>query len=155
MVYANATTVFVACDGGVFKGTVSGTTVTWVNLNAGGLSTLQFYGIGQHPTTANRIHGGLQDNGEAYTATGATWAETYGGDGGVSATDWTNGELAYEEYVFGGIARSTTGGAGSWTCIQNFGGCSGCNICTPDNQAAFISPMELDANNPTIMYTAS
>jgi len=154
-VFANATTVFIACDGGIFKGTVSGTTVTWTNLNSGGLQTLQFYGIGQHPTTANRIHGGLQDNGEAYTATGGTWASTMGGDGGFSATDWTNGELAYEEYVYGGISRSTTGGAGSWSCIQNFGGCSGCGICIPDGQASFVGPMQLDANNPSIMYAAS
>ena len=109
MVYASATTVFVACDGGVFKGTISGgTTVSWSNLNAGGLSTLQFYGIGQHPITPLRIHGGLQDNGEAYTAAGASWSESAGGDGGFSATDWQNGEIAYEEYVYGAIARSTT-----------------------------------------------
>ena len=56
----------------------------------------------------------LQDNGEAYTATGSSWTMTEGGDGGFSATDWTNGEIAYEEYVFGGISRSSTGGAGSW-----------------------------------------
>lgn len=155
MVYANATTIFDATDGGVFKGTISGTTVTWTNLNSGGLSTLQFYGIGQHPTTANRIHGGLQDNGEAYSATGATWTETQGGDGGFSLTDPSNGEIAYEEYVFGGIARSLTGGAGGWSCIQNFGGCSGCGICTPDGQTSFIAPMTLDANAPSILYTGS
>lgn len=154
-VFANATTIFIACDGGIYKGTVAGTTVTWTNLNGGGLQTLQFYGIGQHPTTANRIHGGLQDNGEAYTATGSTWTETQGGDGGFSATDWTNGEIAYEEYVYGGISRSTTGGAGSWACIQSFGGCSGCGICVPDGQASFIGPMQLDANNPSIMYAGS
>jgi Immune inhibitor A peptidase M6 len=155
MVYPNATTVFVACDGGVFKGTISGTTVTWANLNAGGLSTLQFYGIGQHPVTAARIHGGLQDNGEAYTASGATWSETAGGDGGFSATDWSNGEIAYEEYVYGAIARSTTGGASSWSCIQNFGGCSGCGGCVPDGQTSFIAPVALDANAPATLYTGS
>ncbi len=158
MVYWNATTIFVACDGGIFKGTISGgggTTVTWTNLNGGGLSTLQFYGIGQHPTTAGRIHGGLQDNGEAYTATGATWSMTMGGDGGFSATDQSNGNIAYEEYVYGAISRSNTGGAGSWSCIQNFGGCSSCGICIPDGQTAFIAPMQLDVSNQSIMYTGS
>ncbi len=155
MVYANSTTIFDATDGGIFKGTISGSTITWTNLNAGGLSTLQFYGLAQHPTTPYRIHGGLQDNGEAYTATGAAWSMTYGGDGGFSATDWTNGELAYEEYVYGAISRSTTGGAGAWSCIQNFGGCSGCGICVPDGQASFIAPLTLDANNPSILYSAS
>ena len=155
MVYPNASTVFVACDGGIFKGLVSGTTVTWSNLNAGGLSTLQFYGIGQHPTTAPRIHGGLQDNGEAYTASGASWTRTAGGDGGFSATDWSNGEIAYEEYVYGAIARSTSGGASGWSCIQNFGGCSGCGGCVPDGQTSFIAPVSLDANVPTTLYTGS
>jgi hypothetical protein len=155
ILFASATTVFIACDGGIFKGTVSGTTVTWVNLNGGGLSTLQFYGIGQHPTNPARIHGGLQDNGEAYTADGITWFETEGGDGGFSATDWSDGEIAYEEYVYGAIARSSTGGASSWTCIQNFGGCSGCGGCVPDGQTAFIAPVVLDANDPSILYTGS
>ena len=66
---------------------------------------------------------------------------------GFSATDQTNGNLAYEEYVYGGISRSTSGGSGSWSCIQNFGGCSGCGICIPDNQTSFIAPVALDANN--------
>lgn len=156
--YVNSTTVFIGCDGGIFKGTIGGTggtTITWSNLNGGGLSTLQFYGIGQHPTTPNRIHGGLQDNGEAYAPDAVSWSETAGGDGGFSATDWTNGEIAYEEYVYGAIARSNTGGASNWTCIQNFGNCSGCGGCVPDNQTAFIAPIVLDANNSSIVYTGS
>lgn len=157
VVYPNATTIFVASDGGIFKGIVNSTTVTWTNVNSGGLSTLQFYGLGQHPTTAGRIHGGLQDNGEAYIdlASGVGWEMTHGGDGGFSATDPSNGEIAYEEYVFGAIARSTTGGAGGWTCIQNFGGCSGCGGCNPDGQTSFIAPITLDANTPSILYSAS
>lgn len=155
IVYANATTVFVACDGGIFRGAVNASTVTWTNLNGGGLATLQFYGIGQHPATAARIHGGLQDNGEAYTASGASWSETEGGDGGFSATDPSDGEIAYEEYVYGAISRSNTGGASSWSCIQNFGGCSGCGGCVPDGQTAFIAPIALDANVPGSVYTAS
>lgn len=153
--YANPTTVFIACDGGIYKGDVSGTTVNWSNLNRGGLSTLQFYGMAQHPTTANRIHAGLQDNGEAYNAGGGSWFETFGGDGGFSATDQSNGNNAYEEYVYAAIARSINGGASGWTCIQNFGGCTGCGGCVPDNQTSFIAPMELDANNQARMYTGS
>lgn len=155
MVYSNASTIFVACDGGIFKGAISGTIVTWSNLNAGGLQTLQFYGLAQHPQTAERIHGGLQDNGEAYGASGASWFETYGGDGGFSATDWSNGEIAYEEYVYGAISRSTSGGASGWSCIQNFGGCSGCGGCVPDGQTSFIAPVSLDAATASTLYTGS
>ena len=80
---------------------------------------------------------------------------TAGGDGGFSATDWSNGEIAYEEYVYGAIFRSLTGGAGNWFCIQSFGGCGGCNGCIPDGQTSFIAPMQIDANNAATLYTAS
>src|SRR5262249_1291053 len=70
--YADANTVFVSCDGGIYKGAISGTTVNWSNLNGGGLSTLQFYGMAQDPVIANKMHAGLQDNGEAYTGDATT-----------------------------------------------------------------------------------
>ena len=156
MVYPNAGTVFVASDGGIFKGTVSGTTVTWANLNAGGLSTLQFYGIGQHGTTAARIHGGLQDNGEAYTAIGSSWSETAGGDGGFSATDWSNGEIAYEEYVYGAIARSNTGGASRLELYPELRRVLGVRRLRP-GRADLVHRARpvLDANAPATLYTGS
>ena len=80
---------------------------------------------------------------------------TAGGDGGFSATDWSDGEIAYEEYVYGAIARSNTGGASGWSCIQNFGGCSGCGGCVPDGQTSFIAPVVLDSNVATTLYTGS
>jgi hypothetical protein len=73
----------------------------------------------------------------------------------MSATDWSNGEVAYEEYVYAAIARSTSGGASGWSCLQNFGGCSGCGGCVPDGQTSFIAPIVLDANDPSILYTGS
>lgn len=151
-VYYNANTVFVASDGGIWKGAVNNTVITWTPLNGGGLSTLQFYGIGQDPVIANKMHGGLQDNGEAYTAGTGTWSSSAGGDGGMSATDQSNGNYAYEEYVYAAISRSTNGGSSYATCIQNFGGVSGCGGSIPDGQCAFIAPFVLDANNQATMY---
>ena len=151
--YASATMVFAASDGGVFRGAVSGSSITWTSLNGGGLSTLQLYGIGQHPVTAGRIHGGLQDNGEAYTAGTGSWSSAAGGDGGFSATDQSNGNNAYEEYVYAAIARSVNGGASFPSCIQNFGGVTGCGGSVPDGTCGFIAPMMLDANAQSTLYT--
>ncbi len=159
MAMPNGTTLIDATDGGLFVSTISGTTVSSANKNGGGLSTLQFYSIGQHPTTANRIHGGLQDNGEAYNDGTGTWVESAGGDGGFSATDQVNGNNAYEEYVYAIISRSTNGGASYGGCIRNFGGCTLVNACSgncvPDSATEFIAPFVLDPNAQGVMYTAS
>ena len=156
MIMPDSTTLYDANDGGFFIGTVSGSSVTWTNKNTG-LSTLQFYGIAQHPTDATKYQGGLQDNGQAYNS-GSAWTQVAGGDGGWSAWDQSSAGYAYEEYVYAGIKRNTnmTGSPSSWTCIQNFGGCSGCgSSCIPDNQAAFIAIFALDPNQQNTMYSAS
>ena len=48
-----------------------------------------------------------------------------------------------------------TGRPTSWTCIQNFGGASGCGGSDPDNASDFIAPFVLDPNNQNTMYIAS
>ncbi len=153
----DSTTVYDANDGGFFIGTLnwSGPSASWVNKNTG-LYTLQYYGLAQHPTDATKIMGGLQDNGQAYY-NGTSWTEVYGGDGGKSAWDQSSSGYAYEEYVYGAVQRNSnmTGTPMSWTCIQNFGGVSGCGGSDPDNATAFIAPFVLDPNNQNTMYIAS
>ena len=152
----DSTTVYDANDGGFFLGTVSGSTVTWTNKNAG-LPTLQYYGLAQHPTDATKVTGGLQDNGQAYY-NGTTWTQAYGGDGGKSAWDQGSSGYAYEEYVYASIQRNSnmTGTPTSWTCIQNFGSTSGCSGNTiPDGRTEFIAPFTLDPNNQNTIYAGS
>lgn len=151
----DSTTLYDANDGGFFIGAVSGSTVTWVNKNSG-LPTTQFYGFAQHPTDSTKYQGGLQDNGQAYN-NGTTWNEVWGGDGGFSAWDKSNANYAYEEYVYGYINRASNMVASpySWSCIQNFGGCTCVYNCEPDGRMEFIAPFTLDANDQNIMYTGT
>ena len=121
----DSSTIYDANDGGFFIGTVSSWTTpsaTWTNANAG-LDTLQFYGMAQHPTDPTLFQGGLQDNGQAYF-NGCTWDQVQGGDGGQSAWDQTNGNYAYQEYVYAYITRNPTMTTNptNFTCIRNFGG---------------------------------
>ncbi len=153
--------VYDANDGGFFIGTLnwSGPSASWVNKNTG-IYTLQYYGMAQHPTDSTKVTGGLQDNGQAYY-NGSSWTQVAGGDGGKSAWDQdyahSNDKYAYEEYVYGAIARNSNflNSPSSWSCIQNFGGVSGCSGSNPDGSTAFIAPFVLDANNQDVMYTGS
>jgi len=82
-------------DGGIYRLKSVGPTL-WVDLN-GDLETIQFQGIGLHPTDPNKAIGGSQDNGtEIYTGN-VVWTETDGGDGGFAKFSQTNGNRAYHQ----------------------------------------------------------
>jgi len=108
-VWLDANTYLDANDGGLNIGHIDGTNVTWTHANVGGMSTLQFYGMGQSATATYRINAGLQDNGHAYL-NDSVWVASQGGDGGFACTDQDNDQNAYEEYVFGAIRKSDDGG---------------------------------------------
>ncbi|HEX6099197.1 MAG TPA: hypothetical protein VF432_22985 [Thermoanaerobaculia bacterium] len=95
--------VYVAGDGGVFRGSLpgpgsghkrravaprrlpdplAGGIYTWETLN-NGLSTLQFYRIAAHPDDPNILLGGLQDNSAAYW-NGSEWQGWGAADGTVA-----------------------------------------------------------------------
>jgi hypothetical protein len=162
-IFVDANTYYDANDGGFFIGTLNGSSVTWAHKNAGSLSTLQFYGLGQSATAPYKINAGLQDNGHAYLD-GTRWRETYGGDGGFSCVDQTSDLNAYEEYVYGAIRHSGDGG-NSWPlqdCMGSFGTTNpcgpNCNLvtaCVPDNHTAFIAWYTLDVHNQSVMYVGS
>ncbi|MEO8586095.1 MAG: hypothetical protein ABI584_08030 [Acidobacteriota bacterium] len=82
--YAPNGQIYVGNDGGIYRGTVTGSGTQpfdyrWENLNAS-LSTLQFYLFDSHPTNPNIIVGGLQDNSVAYF-NGTFWDGWGYGDG--------------------------------------------------------------------------
>jgi hypothetical protein len=156
-VWVDAHTYYDANDGGLNVGRIDGASVTWTHKNAGSLSTLQFYGLGQSAADPYKINAGLQDNGHAFLS-GGLWRETVGGDGGFAATDQTNDNEAYSEYVYGSIRNSDDGG-NSWPaagCMQTFGACTGClGLCVPDNHTAFIANFMLDVHNQNVMYVGT
>jgi hypothetical protein len=96
------------CDGGVFLNRDPRKNGTFASQN-NGLACLCCNFMGQHPTDPNILFTGLQDNGTAYTASGPTWSNVLGGDGGYCLINWGNPDqvLAYSDGV---VWKSVSGG---------------------------------------------
>lgn len=75
-------------DGGVWRSDDNG--ASFVNLNAN-LNLTQFYDIAVHPTSANTVFGGAQDNGSSGRTQSLVWEQTFQtGDGFGSLVDPTD-----------------------------------------------------------------
>ena len=91
MYFANDGGVYRALDafGSLRTGSCSGTNgFDDLNQNLGSMT--QFVSFAQHPTDANTLLGGSQDNGSPATSTATqntSWGNVLGGDGGYSAID--------------------------------------------------------------------
>lgn len=131
-------------DGGLHRSTNIGT--SWTGLNVG-LATAQFYpGLSTHPTNAEIILGGNQDNGcNERSADSRDWTNFTGGDGGWTQIDQTNPQRLFtESQGTGELYRSTNGGA-SFNTVGN--GLSGRNC--------FMPPYLIDPTNPQRMLYAT
>jgi len=113
----SSTTVWVGCDGGVFRTTNNGTAYTDLS---NGLQIGQMYCLGTSATNANINLTGWQDNGTNRLSSGA-WARVIGGDGMECIIDHSNANTMYGELYYGNIRKSTNGG-GSFATIVNTGG---------------------------------
>jgi photosystem II stability/assembly factor-like uncharacterized protein len=82
-------------DGGIYR-LDNPTPPFWADLN-GNLETIQFQGIGLHPTDRNKAIGGSQDNGTEIFTGSLVWTQTEGGDGGFAKFSQTNGNRAYHQ----------------------------------------------------------
>lgn len=140
-------TVYFGNDGGVYRAndvyTVS-LTSGWQSLN-NNLGITQFYG-GAGNATSLVIIGGTQDNGTLRYTTGGGpqgWTSTYGGDGGQCASDPTNPNYFYGEYVDLQLFRSSNGGVSASSIFSG--------IADAGNNANFIAPFILDPNNANTM----
>jgi len=149
-------TVYVGNDGGVYSRALTGTS-PFASLNDG-LRTLQYYYADAGPVTGGTAYwGGLQDNGESLLLPGAsTMVSPFGGDGGDTLVDHTDGNKAVVEYVDLDMALTTNGGVSDGTPGSNafreispscFAFTYTPNPCDPG--ARFIAPFEPDATNPT------
>jgi hypothetical protein len=91
MYFVNDGGIYRALDAfaGLTTGSCSGTNL-FDDLNQNLGSMTQFVSFSQHPTDANTLLGGTQDNGSPATATATTsssWENVLGGDGGYNAID--------------------------------------------------------------------
>ncbi|MBK8231062.1 MAG: T9SS type A sorting domain-containing protein [Candidatus Eisenbacteria bacterium] len=138
----NPTTVYVACDGGVFKSTNNGT--AWSGKN-GGMQTTQFYqGLAVSGAIQDWVFGGLQDNGTVRYSGDPAWSKVFGGDGGYCGIAADNPDLVFEEYVYLNMYRSWDGGS-SWEEIHPL----------DSSQANFIAPFVVAQNPPNVIYAGT
>ncbi|HTY10003.1 MAG TPA: T9SS type A sorting domain-containing protein [Bacteroidota bacterium] len=139
-------TIYDGDDGGIYKTTNSGG--AWTDIN-NGLEITQFYG-GATYRSGSTYYGGAQDNGHMkYGGSGTSWTEVYGGDGGYAAQDQTNSSVAYEEYVYLSISKTTDGG-GTWnSCV------SGLSDANSSSKCLFIAPFALDGQNSAVLIAGS
>ena len=91
MYFANDGGIYRALDGfrGLTTGSCSGTNL-FDDLNQNLGSMTQFVSFSQHPTDANTLLGGTQDNGSPATSqamSNPAWGNVLGGDGGYNAID--------------------------------------------------------------------
>jgi photosystem II stability/assembly factor-like uncharacterized protein len=139
------TTAYFGNDGGIYRAanvyTVSSLS-GWQELN-NTLAITQFYGAAGNPTSGT-IVGGTQDNGTLrFTGLSESWTSMYGGDGGWCASDPTDPNYFYGEYVYLQIHRSINGGISSSYIYSG--------IADAGSSANFISPFILDPNNSNTM----
>jgi trimeric autotransporter adhesin len=105
----DATKLFNANDGGVWKNSDAGVGVTWVPW-CDGMACTENYHAGQSPIKKDRMGAGTQDNGEIYYDAG-NWFTNRGGDwGSLTAFDYANINTIY--YANDGNRRiGLTGGS--------------------------------------------
>ncbi len=131
-------------DGGVHRSSNLG--ASWTSLNCG-LGTIQFYaGLSTHPSSAETLLGGTQDNGtNLRTAPGLAWTQVFGGDGGFTQIDQQNPLRMFVEFQgTGNLFASSNGGA------SFFSSATGINF---SDRNAFLPPFLIDpANSNRMLY---
>ena len=80
---------------------------------------------------------------------GTDWDEVFGGDGGYSAVDQTDASVAYEEYVYLEIAKTTNGGSNWITSI------TGLTDATDPSKCLFIAPFSMNPDNSDVLVAGS
>jgi hypothetical protein len=142
MAFDSSNRLLLGNDGGIWRFDPSGST-SWTNLNSN-LNTIQFTGIGVHPTSTQTLIGGSQDNGTELTTGSVQWTETDGGDGGFSQISQTNPLIVYSNHPIGSFGPtaffrvSTDGGNTFVTGTPSIGN---------QNLFNFYAPIFVDASN--------
>lgn len=149
--FASNGNVWVGNDGGAYLCVKSGnncsTSWSWTNRNAG-LSMIQFYpGASLHPTNANYLMGGTQDNG-TNRLNGATWGQVYGGDGCWTAINPATPTTMYASWQYLNIVKSTNGGT-------SFGGATTGLSDSNTTNAPFVAAFVLCPGNPATLIAGS
>ena len=124
--------LFSGNDGGLYKTSNLGD--SWQDISDG-LQITQNYKIGISQTNTNLLLAGTQDNGTLRANNANDWDAVRGGDGMECAIDPTDSEIMYSEVYYGELSKSINGG-NNWDGIA------------PDSDGAWITPYQIDQNDP-------
>ena len=162
---SNANVVYCGTDGGIFKSTNKG--AAWSSLNKIGFSATQFQSLTMHPTNANFLMGGTQDNGTILRRGNSTWVRADYGDGGYAlidqnATDTSN-ITVYHTYFnetyemgFARITNMAFASDNNWSFYGcGFTGSIDNGITCSASAIQFYAPMTLGGGNPNTLYFGS
>jgi Domain of unknown function (DUF1906) len=103
-------TVWVTCDGGLFRSDNDGAAGSFRSRNTG-LATLQTERVALHPRLPGHVLAGTQDNAAVRTVSASGWAVVVGGDAGGVAIDPDLPSQLYQQYVRARWFQSTDAGA--------------------------------------------
>lgn len=145
-------TVFVVCDGGVFKTTNGGT--SFIGLNGGLMTTQIYHRMSVSATNSNYMLCGLQDNATLWYQGSPGCRRTTGGDGFYTAIDPTNDQICFGTYSYLTLYRSTTGPAalGGTTIFNNPASAA---ASTPAEDACFVAPVVMAPSDHNRMYAGT
>lgn len=139
--------VYVCNDGGVYKSTDGGQNFTAINT---GLNATQFYAsLGVSRQSANKMAGGLQDNGQViYNGTNWSTISWGGGDGTACAVHPTNDNIILLGRDAKQFFRTTNGGT-SGSAATTYWGFVG------DSRTGFVPPVAFAPSNGNVVYMAT
>lgn len=90
--------VWVGCDGGVFRSLTDGARETFLPCNVG-LATLEAGFVACHPSNDGIVAAGMQDNGTCERIGDSVWTLTQFGDGGGVVYDPAAAHRFYRQYI--------------------------------------------------------
>ena len=146
--------LYLGNDGGIWRtDDAEAASITWTNLNNGGLTLSQFYpAISIHPSSPQIAFGGTQDNGSQNYQGGTAWVDNgQCGDGTSTGIDLQIPSTVYVTCPnFGDgfpVFASYQGGAPGTFFPANSG-------IDPNDSADFVAPLVVDPNAPNLLYFA-
>jgi len=138
------TKLLIGNDGGMNRTVDAGMTFSGMNV---GVVTRQFYSVGVSATNRDLVIGGAQDNGtNIRNDATTTYKELIGGDGFAVAVNSSNPQILYGTVYGSRVFRSQNGGSTFDEVTPNF---------AAGENTPFISPLTMDPNNPSVLYTGS
>jgi len=136
----NPNTIYVGCDGGLFRSDNRG--VNWTHCN-NGLVISEFEYLAQRNADAHWLIGGTQDNGTARWTGSGVWQHIADGDGGDCGVNQTVPTTDFHTYYGMSPERSASSG--------DFGTWNGIAPTVPAGEnALFYPPFECAPNGNTI-----